>query len=576
MIRSIVSKLIILLIVLFSALSIFWFFKTSSLKKYVTSLVISSEGSVLASAISVTGFPLNQRLSISDLKIKTSSLNNLPNSLNIIKRDEYEIHINKLEAVSGIFSTDFIVNISGETLFQDDKGINSLKFNQPPKIIFSLIDRHIATFSYQDSGYKIIDAGKNILFENGNSTVGFESILQKDQYLNKIQANFKDIGALRFNNDISGNILTVEEIKSDKMVPSFQANNLVKKSIKLDVEFIKKKPSEILPINAVLEPQDNYEVQSIDNGAILESIKINNIEIFTPLYKINLNGHINSFPKNDLPIGSISLRVEKLDNVLIYLKKYLSNLGLPVESKQYFQKNVEITENLNNQNDELIVVDADMDEDNSPIVVVTQEDSSELKENEVPLIEIEVSKTPKFYFIDTIRNLSKKNAATNEEVAIFDFRKEKNLKLLVNETSLMDIFVKITGGTSDIGVDNQDVVPAKNEEELIIDTSISLDEIIIDESKYDVNVDKNIAPESISSKEDITESETLKIDEDGIKGIIENKLPIDPSIQEKTTQEAVPNQISDPADSSSVITQAPTPVKVEITDPTKMKFLPNQ
>ncbi|MFT6077407.1 MAG: hypothetical protein ACJATU_000609, partial [Rickettsiales bacterium] len=172
--------------------------------------------------------------------------------------------------------------------------------------------------------------------------------------------------------------------------------------------------------------------------------------------------------------------------------------------------------------------------------------------------------------------LSKKNAATNEEVAIFDFRKEKNLKLLVNETSLMDIFVKITGGTSDIGVDNQDVVPAKNEEELIIDTSISLDEIIIDESKYDVNVDKNIAPESISSKEDITESETLKIDEDGIKGIIENKLPIDPSIQEKTTQEAVPNQISDPADSSSVITQAPTPVKVEITDPTKMKFLPNQ
>jgi hypothetical protein len=544
MIRSIVSKLIILLIVLFCALSIFWFFKTSSIKKQVTSLIRSSEGSVLASSFSVTGFPLSQKLVIEDLKIKISPFSAIPNSnsFNIIERDEYEITIKKLEAVSGIFSNDFAANVSDEISFQDSKGVNSLKFNQPPKINFVL--GKIAKFSYQDSGYKIVNASQKVLFENGESIVVFESTSQGEKSFHKLKADFKDIGALSFNNDISENITIVDKDNLKKFTPSFGANKLVKKSLKLNVEFVSKNPPEVLPINPILEAEDNnYEIESINNGPTLESLKINNIEIFSPLYKLSFNGQINSFPKKDLPIGSVSLRIEKLDNILIYLKKYLAELGF----SSYSGQNIEVDKNLNNSDNGVVLAEEEsaVDEEGSVLLrTMSQDEVSDLNgqlEEDSEAKEINIEAEPKIDITDAIRNLSKKNLATNEEIAIFDFRKEKDLALVVNEISLIDIIMEMLGGLIDVDVNTN--IPDRNEEDPIIDSASPLfgDEIMM-ENQDDINFDKNTTPEIIITPE----IKRLKPGVNEVEGAVENAVLELPEIQNEESPKNSPITISEP------------------------------
>lgn len=438
MTRSIISKFIIVLIILFTALSIFWFFKTSAIKKQAMAMIKSSGGSISAASVSVAGFPLNQKLSINDLKIQLALTNPLPNlPTNLIPNKKYQIQIKTLEASASIFSGDFAVNNILDVSFQDQNGAtHSVQFNQPPKSNFLVSGGNLTKFSYQDSGYKIIDAGKNILFENGNSVVEFESALEGDKYRNKIKADFKDVGALSFGNDIAN---PAPEVVSDdttkdanattEALPAAQdakpvsenqvAGSLVKKSLSLELEYIVAKPSlDLAPVpNPELQNTATSDI-ALENEKVVESLVIKNFEISSPLYKFNINGEITSFQKDALPVGSVSVRIEKLDNILIYIKKSFANL-----------------QSTNNPSKVDNIADAPVD--NNPAVdvtmVSTSDSATDPASNQKPEADISL----------IIKDLSKKNIATNEDIAVFDFRQEQGKDLLINETSLSEIMSQI-------------------------------------------------------------------------------------------------------------------------------------
>ena len=449
MTRSIISKFIITLIVLFTALSIFWFFKTSAIKKQALSMIAASGGNISATSVSVAGFPLEQKLSIDDLKIQLALLNPIPNlPTTLIPNSKYQILIKKLEASASIFSGDFIVNTIGDTSFQDQNGVaSSVQFNQPPKANFSVASGDLVKFSYQDSGYKIVDAGKNILFENGNSTVNFDSVVEANKHHNKVKADFKDVGALGFSGEIAANselpVATTDSNMKDinstaatadvtspnnpnasEVIKSADVqvagNKLVKKSISFEVEYVVSKPAPATAPASVPVPVPNPESQntatsdivSVDNG--VESVSIKNFEVSSPLYKLNINGEITSFQKDALPICSISVRIEKLDNVLTYIKKSVTNLPSAANPNK-----------------------VDVIADNAPsvdIAAVSTSDSATMPSS---------SQKPEVDLSVIIKDLSKKNIATNEEIAVFDFRQEQGKDLLINETSLSEIMSQV-------------------------------------------------------------------------------------------------------------------------------------
>lgn len=437
MTRSIISKFIIVLIVLFTALSVFWFFKTSTIKKQALALISASGGKITAVSVSVSGFPLEQKLIIEDLKFQLAA--GLPQIPLMPTSNKYQIGIKKLEAKASILSGEFQVTNIEEVSFQDQNGVvSAIQFNQPAVANFSVVGGELAKFSYQDSGYKILDAGKNVLFENGNSSINFESALENDKYHNKVKVEFKDVGM--FNDiiaspSVSGQPLpdaaatpaaaqenaapkspaATPALATDSSAPAAApAGNLVKKSFVLELEYVVAKSSS--PAEVPAPDVQNTAASDVASAgdSKLESINIKNFEISSPLYKVNINGEISSFQKEGFPISSISARVEKFDNVLIYLKKPLSDM---VSAKSASLENVSSNVTVNG------------DAVTTSAAAPTSDSATAPASNQKPEIDI----------VAIIKDLSKKNPATNDEIAVFDFRQEQGKDLLINETSLAEV-----------------------------------------------------------------------------------------------------------------------------------------
>ncbi|MCE3255074.1 MAG: hypothetical protein K0R25_568 [Rickettsiaceae bacterium] len=462
--KNLISKLLIISVVLFTALSVFWFFKTSSVKKQTLLMISSSDGKAAAASVSVSGFPFKQILKIEDLKIQIL----LPSGLSTSINGKYQIDIKKFEAASSIFSSNFkTTNIENVALQNQDGSTNSLQFNQAPKLEFVISGDGLEKLSYQDSGYKIVDAANNVLFENGSSSVNFESKLEDKKYHNKIMAEFKDISSFGLAEPSSApsidaskaspvaatpsatdSAATTENAEAKPVSetpapsPSNQVDNSIKKNISVDLEYIVSNPSEApaaVP-NPEIQETATSDTKSTDEKTI-ESLNIKNIEISSALYKLNINGTITSFQKGSLPIGNVSVRIEKLDNVLTYIKKSLSSIS---------NKPSNIT--TGNLPDPV---------KSAEVATSPNSDSATLPASNQKALDIAA----------VVKDLSKKNPATNEEIAVFDFRQEQGKDLLINETSFLEIENQVSTNLKNSGAENGNNTTAPASEEKVAPTA---------------------------------------------------------------------------------------------------------
>jgi len=469
MTRKIISQLIIILITLFTAMSIFWFLKTSAVKKQALALISASDGKASAVSVSVSGFPFKQKLVIEDLKFRLAT--NLPQNPLILSANKYQITIKRLEAASSILSGNFTVNNIADVSIQDENGVTrALQLNIPPQASFSIIGGELIRLSYQDSGYKILDEGKNILFENGSSSINFESAIIDNKYHNKVRVEFKDVGMFFSvsNNlvpatkenlpDVAASDTTPNPVASENTSPTTKSldtnkssnnaqpnvavdtNNVAKstqpmdttsnvsvakQSFVIDLEYIINKssllPAEV-PAPDTKEPQVAEAIAPYKSR--LESLTIKDFEISSPLYKVNINGEVSSFPQDGFPIANISARIEKFDNLLIILKSSIAMLTESIAKSHNIQQN---TQALNVAN-----VTASTTNIATPPTSLANVPPVAQNNDQKPTINIEA----------IIRDISKKNPATNttnDGVAVFDFRQELGKDLLINEVPLTEI-----------------------------------------------------------------------------------------------------------------------------------------
>lgn len=488
MTRGIISKFLVVLIVLFTAQSVFWFFKTSAVKKHTLATISSSNGKIGAVAVSVSGFPFNQKLKIDNLRFEVSSL---PGGTQL--PGKYQIGIKNFEASTNIFSSDFVVNAISDVSFQDKSGVtNSVEFNQTPKVSFSISGAVPAKFSYQDAGYKIVDLSKNVLFENGSSTVNFESVMEGEKFHQRVKAEFRDVSIFGLANNppaesavIQSDIATATQPANapEPAAPDFATNTeqpvvapqpttqvgtvanqdsgLIKKNIIVDVEYVLATAS----ASTIPSTPDNINDGLIDDqGLRLESMNVKKFEISSPLYKFDVNGSVTAFKKDSFPIGSLSARVEKLDNVLIYLKKYFPDITASSLSNNTVTTPAPVADIMDGN-----VQSADIKAASTP----SSDSATTPASNQRP-VDIAV----------VIRDLSKKNVATNDDVAVFDFRQEVDKDLVINETPLPEIIGQFF--LSSMGGDKAaDAVPAP------LDSPVAPDVDVVTPTPTNVN---NIAP----------------------------------------------------------------------------------
>ena len=156
-------------------------------------------------------------------------------------------------------------------------------------------------------------------------------------------------------------------------------------------------------------PTDPTQIQELPVQYV-QNVKINNVELSNSLYKINVTGDFVNASDDNYPSGGITLKVEKITNLVNQLRSQFKQLsqskkpsapvgGVDLVNDQSQQQN-------QNQNYDIFLNNI----------------SEKLNEvsNEIAL----------------------KNSASKDDIAQFDIRREKNLEFLVNEVSVREIIGK--------------------------------------------------------------------------------------------------------------------------------------
>ena len=429
--KNIISKILAIIVVVIIGYSVIWFFKTSSTKKYLSAAIASSDGKITAAGVSVSGFPLSQKIVIEDFKFQTDDLSeklSLPN--------KYQVVIKKIEASSGLFSGDFKINNIGEISFQDSNGNSgTIEFNQVPEISFSFVGGTLTKVSYKDFGYKISDAAKATLYEGGSSFIEFESNSEDDDKIrHKIKAEFKDVDGVDIftdkkiqaiipapadanidiasvpanpsvtPNNTTGNTADSVNIPATDPAVSATSNESLKKYFYIDLEYI------LSPKTA-----EGAEVPDLTAGKThkIESVSIKGLEISSPMYKITANADLASGEDGNLTSTcNGTVKIEKINNIITYIKKAI---------------------NANPIYNPAPVASAASDQ--------TTGQPAPAKPSAEPLTTISPAPEPDFAAI--ITDLAKKNNGTMDNVSVFLIKREKGSEFMINDTLLSELITKL-------------------------------------------------------------------------------------------------------------------------------------
>jgi len=185
--KGLIIKLAIVMIVLALSYCVFWFFKAGQSEKQINKFIADNSSYISSGEIVVSGFPVNQKIIINDLKIT------LPVNL-IAKR---QIQIKQLEAKSSIFSNQFLVNFTDSVKVQEVENsgeIYDIEFANQPEVKVSISDGIISEISYVDNGFKVLDQEKNIVNStSGTSITSLTTIGDADSKTSRIQVSLKDL-----------------------------------------------------------------------------------------------------------------------------------------------------------------------------------------------------------------------------------------------------------------------------------------------------------------------------------------------------------------------------------------------
>ena len=502
--KGLIIKLAIVVIVLVLSYCVFWFFKAGQSEKQINKFIADNSVYIYAGEISVSGFPVAQKVTINDLKII------VPVSL-VAKR---QITIKQLQADAGIFSNNFAVNFTDTVKVQDldsSGEVFDVEFVNKPEISVSLLDGNIAKFQYTDSGFKVLDAEKNIVnSSSGVSVLSENSVDEAERRTNKINISFKDLEGytvfdfyknvldkkvvegikteeIKVNINpvadqaniqqlttpliqdqagiapqsnvapqqqnaqaqpqivapaqpssvaVSGNVAAAEALKNiEQVVNQKQAETApVDVANQLPVDGSNQQPAQVADANAdsnavksniiidiiiTLTPsvkQEVAEVPPADPTQVQElpvqnvqNIKINNFEMSNSLYKINVTGDIVNASDDNYPSGGITVKVEKIANLVNQLKGQFKQLS---QSKKSTIPS------------------------NGVDLMSDQSQETQTQNHDIFLNNISEKLT------DVSSEIALKNSASKDDVVQFDIRREKNLEFLINEIPAREIIGK--------------------------------------------------------------------------------------------------------------------------------------
>ena len=463
--KGILIKALVVLLVAVLVHSVFWFFKTGQLEKHLNNFVTENAPIISAGEIKVVGYPLSQKVIIKDLKFA------IPHAA----FGKQQIIVKNLQAISGIFSSDFVVELLDKVTTQDgENNAGLVEFNQNPEITFSVADGIVAKFSYSDNGYRIFDIDKNIIYSAASSTVNIDSTIDSnDQVISKILVMAKDIEGFDaidvYKNSSEKKV--IDGIKTGEILIGGGANAALISS----EPFID--PAANLPAGIVVAPvatapvavaasQDPSKAAEVvdsvvETASAPKSIDVASVVAKNDVIKSNLlidieyvltptkNEQQSSVPLDPTQIQEVTTqysRAVKVNNIEFSNSLYKIILN---GQANYFQDDnlpsgfitIKI-ENIDKLATHIANGLTQIAEQKQAIPAVQSGDLATQSPQSQGTAYQEFLKKVVIGLPNVAKELSAKNQLSKDNIAIFDMRREKNLEFVINETPLREVLGK--------------------------------------------------------------------------------------------------------------------------------------
>jgi len=463
--KNALVKFVILLVVLTLVYSVFWFFKTGQLHKQVESFINQNSNYVSVGEVAVSGFPLTQKVTIKDLKFT------LPGSLlskrqTVVKHleakagifsSEFTITLPEPVAVQDSDNVSLLVEFNKEPeisisvvdgriaqfSYQDfgykiaDLEKNTVYAASSSSIVLESVvgaeDKITTkiTANIKDiEGFDVADIYKNVFekkitegLKTGEIILGSATAVTDPAAVPADGSAVAPVVAVAAPAAVPTAVAPVVPSDSavaasapaapldpnapvktdDKLAAAAADNSLVKSNFVAEIEYSLIPNKDDQKAQIPTDPTQIQEVPVQHNKVI----KVVNLEFSNPLYKVSMNGEMNALADDNMPSGSLAIKVEKIDSLISHLVLSLSKM---TEKKPL----------------------------NTEVQAVDLSGNATLTEDAYQGFLQKFSAG----LGSVAKEVAAKNAVSKDDVAQFDIRREKNLEFLVNETSIREIFGK--------------------------------------------------------------------------------------------------------------------------------------
>ncbi|MES2677504.1 MAG: hypothetical protein V4612_04230 [Pseudomonadota bacterium] len=314
-----------------------WFFQTMQYKKQIKKFIESRNKIILTNS----GAANNSKASIGDISVSVLPFYNkiTIKDFRLDVADNAYLVIKNIQINYQIFSHNFsIESLPPIMMVSGNKNVvSTIEFNPDSKISGVIQNQDVAQLKYIGSGYKILDAQKNveIVVESKN----FQTLLlndQSDQSELKISSD-----ELRILNNKNNILFTCGPLAV--AVKSFYKNETVLVAAKFDV---KMKNFEYLQNGTLKNNQTNNEIKNnLSLSALINfsgqqankpaqsqrynqkiqatnpyiwNMDLQNFDFSNRSYRIIINGKLSNPGDEEVPFGFINLKITNLGNLIKY------------------------------------------------------------------------------------------------------------------------------------------------------------------------------------------------------------------------------------------------------------------
>ena len=498
--KNIVIKLAIVLVVAALVYSVFWFFKVGQVEKQIKEFVSNNSSYVSTGEVVVSGFPLAQKITIKNLKftIPNAALDknqvlvpHLEATAGILSSD-YKITL--IETVSvqdpdgNISSVEFakdpeisismldgniakfhyqdsgyrILGADKSAIYSSTNSMVSVKNSVEMDKITNLISINIKEIE----GFDVISLYKNILEKkvvdgiktgeislSNNPTpaanpaqvvpdaVSSAQVATLTTPAQVVTPTTPTTATAAVSTTADTSVVTTPAVVATPTTQEAVADpalanaapapatisdtSLVKSDLTLELEYV------LTPIKVEGQqaniPQDPTQIQEAPSQHS-KTVKITSLEFSNPLYKMTISGEMSSLPDDSLPSGGITIKVEKITNLITQISTNFTQMANKTKSPVIAKPEPTDTAK---PADSTITPASVVDDLLRGTSAVPVEDPYRTF-----LVRVAAN------FSAVIKEISAKNAASKDDVAQFDVRREKNLDFLINETSTREILGK--------------------------------------------------------------------------------------------------------------------------------------